>query len=70
MKKLDQHTIDEMKNKFVGKRISVIGDVGKVVGKCDFLGYNEFFESWGFQATIGRMPVLNVRINSIRLAED
>jgi len=70
MKRLDQATVDKMRDKFIGKRISVIGDVGKVVGKCDFLGYNEFFPSWGFQVTINRMPVSNVKINSIRLAED
>jgi hypothetical protein len=59
-----------MRSDFIGKRISVIGDVGKVVGICDSLGYNEFFPSWGFQVTISRMPVSNVKTNSIHLVED
>ena len=70
MKRLDQATIDKMRDKFIGKRISVIGGIGKVVGKCDFLGYNEFFPNWGFQVTINRMPVSNVKINSVHLVED
>ena len=69
MKKLDQTTIAQMRDKFRGKRISVIGDDGRYVGTCDFLGYNQFFESWGLQVTIDRMPVSNVKIKSIHLVD-
>jgi hypothetical protein len=70
MKRLDQTTIDKMRSDFIGKRISVTSDKGTVVGICNALGYNEFFSSWGFQVTISRMPVSNVRINSVHLVED
>lgn len=70
MKLLDQGTIDKMRDKFIGKRISVIGDSGKIIGNCELLGYNEFFPSWGFQVTIDRMPISNVKINSVHLVED
>ena len=68
MEKLDQATITQMRDKFIGKRISVIGDGGRSIGTCDFLGYSHF-ESWGFQVTIDRMPVSNVKINSIHLVD-
>ena len=70
MKRLDQLTIDKMRSNFIGKRISVTNDKNTVVGICDSLGYNEFFPSWGFQITISRMPVSNVKTNSIHLVED
>lgn len=66
MKTLREEQIKELKDKFIGKHISVEGDGGRFVGTCDFLGYSHF-ESWGFQVTIDRMPVSNVKIKSIYL---
>lgn len=68
MKTLREEQIKELKDKFIGKRISVIGDGGRSIGTCDFLGYSHF-ESWGFQVTIDRTPVTNVKINSIHLVD-
>jgi hypothetical protein len=68
MKTLREEQIKELKDKFIGKYISVIGDGGRFVGTCDFLGYSHF-ESWGLQVTIDRMPVSNVKIKSIHLVE-
>lgn len=66
MKTLREEQIKELKDKFIGKRISVKGDGGRFIGTCDFLGYSHF-ESWGFQVTIDRTPVSNVKIESIHL---
>lgn len=66
MKKISKEQIGELKDKFIGKRISVKGDGGRFVGTCDFLGFS-YFKSWGFQVTIDRMPVSNVKIESIHL---
>jgi hypothetical protein len=68
MKILREEQIKELKDKFIGKHISVIGDGGRFVGTCDFIGYSHF-ESWGLQVTIDRMPVSNVKIKSVHLVE-
>jgi hypothetical protein len=68
MKTLTKEQIKELKDKFIGKHISVIGDGGRFVGTCDFIGYSHF-ESWGLQVTIDRMPVTNVKIKYVHLVE-
>ncbi len=67
MNKLPEDLIEHMREQFVGKKISFEGDGGKFIGICDSMGYDPYFESWGFQITISRMPVINVRIKSIEL---
>jgi hypothetical protein len=65
---ITQEQIDAMRQKFMAKRISFENEKGeKWVGKCEFLGYNDFFPSWGFQVTVDRTPVQHVKPNTIRL---
>jgi hypothetical protein len=52
----------------MGKRISVETEKGeKWVGTCQFLGYNDYLPSWGFQVTLDRTPVQHVKPKTIRL---
>jgi len=68
-KMVSQELIEQMNKQFLGKRISVEGDVGVVSGTCQFMGYNLTFPSWGFQVTVDRMPVTNVKLKSIKLID-
>lgn len=66
--KLSDKQIDELRNKFLGQKISLTdGDGDKWVGIANFIGHNPFFPSWGLQITIGRTPITNVKIDSIKL---
>lgn len=67
---IDQAIIKELNDRFLGKRILVENNEGRFAGYCTFIGNNEFFPSYELQVTIDRTPVTNVRINSIRLAEE
>ena len=70
MERISDQEQQQLKDKFLHQIISVIDDKGKMwSGKCDFIGYNEFFPSFGFQVTLDRTPITNVRINSIKLVE-
>jgi hypothetical protein len=69
MKKLTKVEVDLLKEKFYGKRIFVDTPKGSYAGMCTFIGYNEFFPSWGFQVTIDRTPITNVDPKKIGLFE-
>ena len=70
MKRISDQEQQDLKDKFLNQRISVMDNKGKMwVGKCDFIGYNEFFPSFNFQVTIDRTPVTNVIIDSIHIVE-
>lgn len=65
---MKQEQIEKMKEQFMGKRISFeTKDGERWVGVCQFLGYNEYFPSWGFQITIDRRPVQHVKPDTIKL---
>ena len=78
--KLNEQQIKHLQDKYLGKRIRVpysnntgFGIVRKddfLVGKCEFIGYNPFFPSWGFQVTISRTPVINVDPSKIQLINE
>lgn len=60
--------IEQMKEKFLGKRVVFKTHNGKRwVGKCTFLGHNEYLPSWGFQVTIDRLPLPHVIPDTIEL---
>ena len=70
MERISDQEQQDLKDKFLNQRISVIDSKGtKWVGECSFIGYNEFFPSFNFQVTIDRTPVPNVIINSIHIIE-
>jgi histidyl-tRNA synthetase len=64
---LTESEIQQLSDTFLGKKVEVIGDGGRYVGVVDFIGYNQFLPSYGFQVTLDRMPVSNVNPNSIKL---
>ena len=65
---IQQEQIDKMRELFMGKRISVETKKGeRWVGTCQFLGYNDYLPSWGFQVTLDRTPVQDVKPDSIKL---
>jgi hypothetical protein len=64
---LTESEIQQLRDTFLGKKIELIGDGGKFTGVVDFIGYNEHLINYGFQVTIDRMPVTNVKPNSIKL---
>jgi len=73
MEKLSKEVLQELEDKFLGKKITVPFDKGvganTLTGKCTFIGYNPLLPTWGLQVTIERTPVTNVNHSSIRLAE-
>lgn len=65
---IQQEQIEKMKERFMGKRISVETEEGeRWVGTCQFLGYNSYLPSWGFQMTLDRTPISHVKPESIKL---
>jgi hypothetical protein len=64
---LTESEIQQLRDTFLGKKVEVIGDGGRYVGVADFIGYNQFLPSYGFQVTLSRMPVTNVDPKSIKL---
>lgn len=64
---LTESEIQQLSDTFLGKKVEVIGDGGRHVGVVDFIGYNQFLPSYGFQVTLSRTPVTNVDPNSIKL---
>ena len=69
MTQLNQQTLDILKDQFLGKKLSIKTIKGNFVGKCTFIGPNEFFPSFGLQITLDRTPVTNVEIKNIKLVE-
>jgi|LakMenEpi03Aug12_release.lakeMendotaPanAssembly.Ray.scaffolds.fasta_scaffold702316_2 hypothetical protein len=68
MKELSEDIVKSLEDKFLGKKISVIDQKGIThVGICDFIGYNRFIPSWGFQVTVSRVPITNVDVKTIKL---
>jgi hypothetical protein len=66
--RITEEHIETLREKFMGKRISFETESGgRWVGTCEFLGYNDFLPSWGFQITIDRTPVQHVKPDSINL---
>lgn len=65
---IQQEQIEKMREQFMGKRISVETEKGEIwVGTCQFLGYNTYLPSWGFQITLDRTPISHVKPESIKL---
>lgn len=65
---MKQEQIEKMKEQFMGKRISFQTEKGeKWVGVCEFLGYNKYLPSWGFQITVDRTPIQHVNPKTIKL---
>lgn len=65
---IPQEQIEKMREKFMGKRISIENEKGeRWVGTCQFLGYNDYLPSWGFQITLDRTPISHVKPESIKL---
>jgi hypothetical protein len=65
---LAQHGIDELRKQFMGKRVSIEDGNGRIwIGNLNFIGYNSFFPNWGLCATLDRLPIQGVKVNSIYL---
>ncbi len=61
-------TEQQYKNKFLGKKVRVIDSKGdEWVGKCEFIGYNKYLPSYGFQVTVNRTPITNVDPSKVEL---
>lgn len=66
--KIPQEIIDDIKEHFMSKRVSIEDGKGEVwIGDLTFIGYNSFFPDWGLCATLDRMPIQDVKIKSIHL---
>ncbi len=51
----------------IGKRVCVKTLTGSVCGRLDFAGQNENFPTWGFQVTVGGMPMQNIEPKDVAL---
>ena len=76
MEKIDEVQMKLIQEQLVGKRIRLKGfkNIGPfpdsdIVGKCDSIGYNPHFASFGLQITIDRMPCTNIKLSQISLEE-
>jgi len=66
---IPEEQIEKMREQFMGKRISLDTEQGiGWVGTCQFIGYNKYLPSWGFQVTLDRTPIQHVIPESIKLA--
>jgi hypothetical protein len=65
--KLSEEQIAKLREEFLGKRVELVGDGGRHVGVVDFIGYNKYLPTYGFQVTLSRTPVTNVNPNSIKI---
>jgi len=65
---IQQKKIEKMKERFMDKRISVETEEGeRWVGTGQFLGYNDYLPSWGFQVTLDRTPIQHIKPETIKL---
>lgn len=65
---LTQQELDKLREEYIGKRISVEDGKGETwIGTLVFLGYNSFFSSWGLCATLDRLPIQHIKIETIKL---
>lgn len=73
--KLTEEELQILRDKFIGKRISVpITEQHKfgvpsetVSGVCEFIGYSSYFPNTGLQVTINRLPVRFVDHTKLKL---
>lgn len=67
-KRLTDQEVKALQDKFLGKRITFKDKKGETwTGVAEFVGYNPFFPDFGFQITIGRMPIRHVDVSTIKL---
>ena len=67
---IPEDQIEKMREEFMNKRISFKDGKGeKWIGTCQFLGYNKYLPSWGFQITIDRTPIQHVKPETIKIYE-
>ena len=74
MDRIDETVLEQIRSELIGKRVrlKVHKNIGPfpdsdIVGKCDFIGYNPHFPSFGLQITIDRMPCTNINLSQISL---
>ena len=60
----------EQGQQLLGKRVLVKTKTGEVGGIMEFLGYNNWFPSWGLQITIGRLPIQNISLSDIKVLDE
>lgn len=65
--KLTDEQVAELEKKFLNQRVELKGDGGRHVGVVDFIGYNKYATTYGFQVTLSRKPVSNVDVKSIKI---
>lgn len=76
MEKIDETQMAMIQEQLVGKRVRLKGhkNIGPfpdsdIVGKCDSIGYNPHFPSFGLQITIDRTPCTNIKLSQISIEE-
>jgi hypothetical protein len=67
MEKIPEALIQCMREDLIGKRIKLKQSKHFIVGICDYLGYNEYFPSWGFCVNIDSTPYTNISLTDIEL---
>lgn len=65
-------TDKELQGKYLGKRIEVpmSGCEKGICGICQSIGHNPHLPSWNIVVVIGRMPISNVDILTIKLLDE
>lgn len=67
---ISEEEIRILNEKFIGKRINLEDEKGiQYSGIAEYIGYNPLFPSWGFQVTVGRLPITNVKVSSLSLSK-
>jgi len=60
--------LEEAQKKYLNNRVSIKNNKGEeFVGNLFFLGYNQIFPSWKLCATINRLPIQDIDLNSIKI---
>lgn len=67
--RIPDDVITHLQDEFLNKTITVEGKSGKHIGKCTFIGYNQFFPGWRLQVTLDRFPVIQVKLSSIKIVK-
>jgi len=75
--RLNDEQLKALQDKFLGKKVKVPWtntsgygikrENDYIIGKCEFIGYNPFFPSFGLQITIDRMPIRDIDHRKLEL---
>lgn len=63
-------TDEELREKFLGKRVEVEFRESTIVGICNNIGHNGHLSSWGLVVVVNRLPVTNLNESQIKLVQE